>query len=134
MALIQDYEEKLLLEKLVGYYHRIHEDVKFTTREAQLTPEGVREVYLTFPGFEEEATFEQRVHEIKKAVSYGYSTPVILMEKKDKLILIDGHRRLRVAFELGLAWRAYIITPDKEADFGIEKQILGKASAVWGKK
>ncbi|MDI6737850.1 MAG: hypothetical protein QME12_05035 [Nanoarchaeota archaeon] len=65
----------------------------------------------------------------------GYGTPVIILrklkEKKD--ILLDGHRRLKVAFAKKIGWKALIMVPDRETEFGIEKMARGKAKEVFGK-
>ena len=50
------------------------------------------------------------------------------------MILLDGHRRIRVAFEKGIGWKSLMIVPNKDTQFGIEEMILGKVKDFFGKK
>ena len=70
---------------------------------------------------------------ISQAINGGYSTPVILLKKKDRMVLLDGHRRIRVAFSQGLEWKALLLVPSKDTLFGIEGMILGKVKDLYGK-
>jgi ParB-like chromosome segregation protein Spo0J len=125
-GLIQPSEERKLFERLVAYYKKIHKDVGFKTEEIALRPEELGEIYYTYPGEETEATFNEEVEEIEKSLDYGYDTPIILIRKDGKDILLDGHRRVKVAWTKKLQWKALVMVPDKEIEFGIEKMILGK--------
>jgi len=131
MHLVQFKEEQELFEKLVDYYHRLHEDIKFTKREEILSPQQISELKYTYPGVESQVGFAEVVHKIKKAVTHGYDTPIIILRKKDGDVLIDGHRRIRAAWELGLSWKAYVMIPDFEKEFGIEKHVMGKVKDLW---
>lgn len=54
------------------------------------------------------------------------------MRKKDgKEILIDGHRRARVIWELDLPWNVLVMADQCDAEFGIEKLIEGKIKGLW---
>lgn len=131
VELIASHEEYELFEQLQKSYEKIYEGVKFGKEEKVLSREDIGEIYYTYPGEEGEATFQEKVRAVDKALKYGYNTPVILLRKKDKLILVDGHRRLNVAWKEGLSWKALILVPDKEITFRIEKFILGKIKDIW---
>jgi len=124
--LIQPSEEEKLFEKLVKYYSRLYPGLSFRKEELTLQPDELAEIWYTYPGAETEATFNEEVAMIEKALDYGYSTPIIILRKDGKDILLDGHRRLKVAFDRKLPWKALAIVVDAEMDFGIEKMILGK--------
>ena len=131
MALIQAYEERELFDQVVEYYHSLHEDIRFSKIEAVIPPSKIAEMYYTNPGIENNATFTEKVHEIKKAINHGYDTPVIILKKGEKDILIDGHRRLRAAWELGVGWSALVMIPNKDKEFGVEKLIQGQIKDIW---
>lgn len=133
MVLISEEEEKLLFNKFLSYYQKVYPHVKFSREETMLGPKEIEEISYTYPGEEIEVTFEDKVREIEDALSAGYSTPVIILRKKDKDILIDGHRRLRVAWNKGLEWKALLIIPDREVTFGIEKIVRGRIGNLWKK-
>lgn len=124
--LIQPSEEKTLFERLLQYYKKLYPDVNFKTEELVMMPEEIGEIHYTYPGEETEATFNEEVEEIEKALDYGYETPIIIIREKDKDILLDGHRRVKVAWAKKLKWKALVIIPDKDVEFGIEKMAMGK--------
>ena len=71
---------------------------------------------------------------IAEAIGHGYSTPILVLKKGDRMMLLDGHRRVRVAYPQGISWKAYVIVPDKEdVEFGIESTIMGKVKDLWEK-
>ncbi len=129
--LIQDYEEKKLFERLVEYYKKIYPEIPIEKSEIILSPKDIEEVYYTYPGIEEEATFNEKVERVKKAIPYGYDTPVILLKKGNKLILLDGHRRLKAAMDLGIEWKALVIEVPEDVSIGIEKMVKGKIKEVF---
>lgn len=131
IGLIPPYEERRLFQRLIGYYRKIHPSEKFGDEEKMLRHGDIGEVYYTFPGEEAEATAEERMKQIRDAITYGYDTPVILLRKGRKLILLDGHRRLRVAWEKKMPWRALIISTPARKKFGIEKMVMGKVRDLW---
>jgi hypothetical protein len=131
MPLMQPFEEEELFDKLVDYYHRIHEDVRFSKRVETLSLQQMGEVWYTYPGEQAAATFEAVVTQVKKAVNHGYDTPIILLRKAGRDILVDGHRRLRAAWELGVPWKALVMVPDRDKELGIEKQVLGQVKDLW---
>ncbi len=132
--LIDVEEEKRLLEKLINYYEKLYPGVKFSVEKKVFTPEEIGEILYTFAGAESEATFEEETKLIMEELKRGYNTPVILLKKGNEYIILDGHRRLKVAWENSLNWPAFIIVPDKELSFGIEKMIIGKIKTLWFKK
>ncbi|MEW6063524.1 MAG: hypothetical protein AB1571_04110 [Nanoarchaeota archaeon] len=127
-ALIQPSEERRLFERLIEYYRKLYPGIGFKKIEAVLKPEEIGEIVYTYPGEETEATFNEEVALIKESIKYGYDTPLIILrkpkEKKD--ILLDGHRRVKVAFSRKMPWKALLMVPDKEIEFGIEKMAEGK--------
>ncbi len=131
MALIQPHEEKELFDKIVSYYHSLHPDVKFTTREEMMPPAKIKELYYTLPGLKDVVTFGQKIEEIKRAIGHGYQTPAIILRKRDRDLLLDGHRRIRAAWELGMEWPALVMIPDSQKSFGVEKLVQGQIKELW---
>jgi len=132
IGLITVEEEKKLLDKLLAYYKKLYPGVEFEVEERQLTHKELGEIYYTYAGEEIEATAQEKMRSISSAITHGYSTPVIILKSNSKLILLDGHRRIRVAYAQGLGWSAYIIKPKKEVEFGIESMVMGKVSDLYG--
>lgn len=65
-----------------------------------------------------EDELEGRVYEIKK----GLAEPLIVIRRKGKTILVDGHHRTVAANRLGIkALDAYIIDIDLEEELGLER-------------
>ncbi len=131
--LIQPYEEAKLYDKLKDYYSRIYPGIEIKDEELVLSPIQIGELYYTFPGMEEEATFNEKVERVKKAVKYGYDTPLILIRKGDKLIIVDGHRRAVAAWQLGQKWKALVMVVPENVELGIEKLIQGKVKELFKK-
>ena len=131
MALIQPHEERELFDKIVGYYHSLHPEAKFVTREEMMPPAKIKELYYTLPGLKDVVTFGQKIEEIKRAIGHGYQTPVIVLRKRDRDLLLDGHRRIRAAWELGLEWPALVMVPDSQKSFGVEKLVQGQIKDIW---
>jgi len=133
VGLITEEAQKELLDKLVEYYKRLYPGIDFEINEVELSPEEVGELLYTHPGEEIEATAAEKIRAIEEAIGSGYSTPMIVLRSGEKHLILDGHRRARVAYSQGLGWKAYIITPKKEGiEFGIENMILGKVSDLFG--
>ncbi|MBU2638959.1 MAG: hypothetical protein KJ955_08355 [Nanoarchaeota archaeon] len=133
-ALIQPSDERRLFEQLVEYYKKLYPGIGFKKMEAVLKPEDISEIIYTYPGEETEATFNEEVVLIAESVKYGYDTPLIILRKQKQDILLDGHRRLKVAFDRKIGWKALLMIPDKEIQFGIEKMAKGKVREVFGRK
>lgn len=133
IGLITVDEEKKLLEKLVAYYKKLYPGVDFETEEKKLARTEIGELYYTYAGEEVEATAHEKMRLISSAITHGYSTPAILLQSNSKMIVLDGHRRIRVAYSEGLSWPAYIIKPKKQCiEFGIESMIMGKVKDLYG--
>jgi len=133
VGLVPPDEEKRIFDKLLEYYGKLYPGVRFSREEKALSHKEIGELYYTYSGEETEATAAEKMRMINSAIGQGYVTPIIALKKKGKLILLDGHRRARVAFSQGLAWKALIIVPGKEVKFGIEEMILGKVKDLYGK-
>lgn len=132
IGLIAVEEEKKLLEKLVAYYKKLYPGVEFETQEKKLTHAEIGEIYYTYAGEEVEATAQEKIRAISSAITHGYSTPAILLQSNSRLIVLDGHRRLRVAYAEGIGWSAYIIKSNKQGiEFGIESMIMGKIKDLY---
>lgn len=79
--------------------------MSFRKEEKTLTHKEMGELYYTYPGEEGEVTAEEKMLMISDAIGHGYSTPIIVLKRAGKLVLLDGHRRVRVAYSQGLAGR-----------------------------
>ena len=132
--LVSAQDEKKLLKKFIDYYRKLYPEIGFGTEQRDLGREEIGEIIYTYPGVEIEATADLKTRRISTALKHGYSTPIIVMAKAGKMILLDGHRRVRVAFHNGLGWKAYFIIPEKEEAFGIEKMAKGKVKDLFGKQ
>ncbi|MEW6035776.1 MAG: hypothetical protein AB1529_04130 [Candidatus Micrarchaeota archaeon] len=133
VGLVPPGEEKRIYEKLIEYYERLYPGIKFSREEKVLTHAEIGEIYYTYSGEETEATAAEKMRMINSAIGEGYTTPIIILQKKKKAVLLDGHRRARVAFAQGMGWHALLIVPGKDVKFGIEEMILGKIKDLYGK-
>ncbi len=131
--LIQTEEEERLYDTLKSYYSNLYPDVEIKDEELVLSPSEIGELYYTFPGFEEAATFNEKVERIKKAIGHGYNTPIILARKGDKLMILDGHRRAVAAWQLGVKWRALVLVFPQDHKLGIEKLVQGKIEELFSR-
>lgn len=132
-GLVPPDEEKRICDKLIAYYERLYPGIAFSKKEIMLSHKEIGGLYYTYSGDETEASASEKMKLINSAIGEGYSTPLIVIKKKDRTILIDGHRRARVAFSQGLGWKAIAIVPGKEVKFGIEEMILGTIKDLYGK-
>lgn len=132
LGLVPPEEEKRIFEKLLDYYKRLYPGIEFGTKEEVLDHDKIGELYYTYPGEEAEATAAEKMRMISSAVGENYATPVIILRKKKMSILLDGHRRVRVAYTEGMSWHALVIEPKKEIEFGIEEMIMGKVKELYG--
>lgn len=133
VGLVPQEEEERLCRKLLDYYRQLYPGIAFARRDAALTRAEIGELYYTYSGEETEATAAEKMKMINSAIGEGYSTPLIVLEKGGKRILLDGHRRARVAYSQGMGWKAMVIVPAKDVKFGIEDMILGKIKDLYGK-
>ena len=131
LGLVPQEEEKRIFAKLLEYYKKLYPEVRFRMEEELLDHKKIGNLYYTYPGEETEATAEEKMRMISSAVGQSYATPMIILKKKGKYIMLDGHRRARVAFREGMNWHALLIVPDKSIKFGIEKMILGKVKDIY---
>jgi CBS domain-containing protein len=68
--------------------------------------------------------FEDELEGRRYELERGFAEPVLVVQKGDRWILIDGHHRALAAREMGLAQlQAYILTSDRPEEF--EKVELG---------
>ena len=133
VGLVPPEEEQRICKKLVEYYKNIYPGIDFTVKEAMLSHKDIGALYYTYSGEETEATAAEKIKMINSAIGEGYKTPMIVLQKKKQGILLDGHRRARVAFSQGLSWKALMIVPSKDVKFGIEAMITGKVKDMYGK-
>jgi hypothetical protein len=132
LGLVPPEEEKRIFKKLLEYYRKLYPSMEFSTTEEVLEHEDIGELYYTYPGEETEATAAEKMRMISSAVGESYATPIIILRKKKKKILLDGHRRVRVAYKEGMSWHALVIKPKKDVKFGIEELILGRIKDLYG--
>ena len=131
VGLISPHEERQLFSRLISYYKKLYPREKFRTEEKIFPSKTIGGIYYTYPGEEAEATAQEKVREIREAINFGYDSPIIVLRKRKKLILLDGHRRVKVAWEKKIRWKALIISTDARKEFGIEKMVMGKVSDLW---
>ena len=132
-GLLPPQEEKRISEKLIAYYEKLYPGIDFSKKEITLSHEDIGVLYYTYCGEETEASAAEKMKMINSAIGEGYSTPLIVLKKTGKNILLDGHRRARVAYAQGLQWKAIAIIPSKEIKFGIEEMILGRVKDLYGR-
>lgn len=133
VGLVPPEEEERIGKKLMEYYERLYPGLEFSIDKTELSHKDIGEIHYTYPGEETEATATEKMRMISSAIGEGYNTPIIVLRKKRKDILLDGHRRVRVAYAEGLSWPAIVIMPDKDVKFGIEEMILGKIKSLYKK-
>jgi IMP dehydrogenase len=62
--------------------------------------------------------FEDELEGRRYELERGFAEPVLVVQKGDQWILVDGHHRALAAREMGLAQlQAFILTPDKPDEF-----------------
>lgn len=132
LGLVPPEEQKRIFKKLLEYYKMLYPGLEFSIKERVLTHKEIGELQYTYPGEETEATAREKMRMISSAIGANYSTPIIILQKKRKNILLDGHRRVRVAYKEGMSWHALIIIPSKDVKFGIEEMIMGKVKHLYG--
>ena len=131
-GLISAHEEERLFRKLLEYYKRLYPKAKFKRIERKLTPRQIGQIYYTYPGEEAQVTFADKEAEIEDALPLGYSTPIIILNAGSRMFLLDGHRRVRVAWMKKKGWDALVIYTDKKGiEFGIERMAEGKVADLW---
>ncbi len=134
MGIISPDDQERLCRRLLDYYRNLYPEQEFTRTGEKLDHEQIGEIHYTYSGEHTEATAKEKMRMIDEAIRNGYSTPIIILRKDGKDILLDGHRRARVAFSEGLEWDAIIIRPSNEKEhFGIEDMILGTVADLYGK-
>jgi hypothetical protein len=135
VGLVPPEEQERLYQKLVEYYRKLYPGINFRREDRVLNKDQIGEIMYTYAGEETEATAFEKIRMIKEAIGHEYSTPIVILrkEKEKKDILLDGHRRVRVARELGMDWPAIIVIPDADTEFGIEAMVMGKVKDLWGK-
>ena len=132
VGLVPPDEEKRIFSKLINYYRKLYPGVSFRREGKGLSHKDVGSLLYTYCGEETEATAAEKMRMINSAIGGGYKTPVIVLRRGRDMILLDGHRRARVAFSQGMGWPALIIVPSKKAKFGIERMVLGRVRDLYG--
>lgn len=131
VGLISPHEERELFSRLASYYRKLYPGSRFDTKEIILDQKAMASVYYTYPGEEAEATAEEKMKEIRDAINFGYDTPIILLQKGKDYILLDGHRRLKVAWKKKIKWKALVLVAPAKEKYGIEKMIMGRVGDLW---
>jgi hypothetical protein len=132
VGLVPPEEQERIAKKLIAYYEKLYPGLEFSMENVEISHEEIGEIYYTYPGEETEATATEKIRMISSAIGTGYHTPILILRKEGKDILLDGHRRVRVAFSQGLKWPAVVIKPSKDVKFGIDEMIMGKVKDLYG--
>ncbi len=130
-GLISPHEERQLFSKLVSYYKKLYPKLKFDTEETILDTKAIQAILYTYPGEEAEATAAEKMKEIREAINFGYDAPVILLQRGKDYILLDGHRRLKVAWEKKIRWKALVLVAPAKEKFGIEHMVMGRVGDLF---
>ncbi len=133
LGLVPLEEEKRICKKLIRYYENLYPGIEFSLSEEELSYKQIGEIRYTYAGEQTEALASEKMKRISTAIGQGYSTPIVILKKRNMNILLDGHRRVRVAYAQGLQWKAMMIIPGKDIKFGIEEMIMGKVKDLYGK-
>ena len=133
VGLIPPEEQERIFNKLLEYYKKLYPGLEFTKKQVVLSHKEIGGIQYTYSGEETEATAAEKMRMISSAVKGSYSTPIVILQKNKKNILLDGHRRVRVAYAEGLSWQAWLMIPSKNVKFGIEDMIMGKVKDLYGK-
>ncbi len=129
-GLISMHDEMRLFARLMDFYSGLYPKVKFTKKEKTLCPNEIGKIHYTYAGQETEDRAIEKMNEIKNALP-KYSVPIILLKKKKQNILLDGHRRVRLAWKRKMKWNALVIIPNKDIKFGVEDTIIGKIKDIY---
>ena len=133
VGLVPPAEQTRIFRKLIAYYEKLYPGIDFSRKEVELSHKDIGNILYTYSGEETEATAAEKMRMISSAIGQRYSTPIIVLSKNKKHILLDGHRRVRVAYSQGLGWKALAIVPSKKVKFGIEAMVMGKVKDLFGK-
>ncbi|RLE39123.1 hypothetical protein DRJ17_01880 [Candidatus Woesearchaeota archaeon] len=131
MALVTLKEQEKLTQRITEYMKKLYPNISFEKKEEIFDRTKQAEVLYTYAGEESEVEAEDKIREISKALKHGYDTPILLLRTKRGDVLLDGHRRLKTAWEFGLQWKAIVLVPSEDREFGIEKHIIGKVRELW---
>ena len=131
-AFLVPYEDaSVIAEKVKAFLSKLHPNSYFVLSERILTHSEIGKLCYTELGNENEELFPDSVssiiHEIK---TRGYKTPIVVVEKGRRRILIDGHKRALSAFVLGMPWNAYVIKTNAKK-LAIEKSIIGTLESIF---
>ncbi|MEW6528837.1 MAG: hypothetical protein AB1391_03040 [Candidatus Micrarchaeota archaeon] len=128
-GLISLQEELRLFARLMNFYSKLYPQIKFTKKEKTLCASEIGEIQYTYAGQETEDRAIDIMNEINDALP-EYSVPIVLLKKKKYFLLLDGHRRARVAWTKKMKWKALLIVPNKDAKFGVEDTIMKKIKNI----
>lgn len=128
-GLISLHDEMRQFFRIYDFYTCLYPEIKFSKEDSTLEPSQIGDILYTYAGEEIEALAKDKMREIEDALP-GYNVPAIVLKKGKKLILLDGHRRLRVAWRRKLPWKVLIIKPSKGMRFGVEDTAIGKVKEI----
>lgn len=129
-SLITLHEEMRLFQKILSFYSRQYPKIKFSRAERILRPDEIGEVLYTYAGGEAEQLAAEKAAEMERAIQFS-PVPAIALQKGKKLILLDGHRRLRLAWKKRIPWRVLILVPGKNAKFAIEDSVISSIKDMY---
>ncbi len=129
-GLISMKDELRLFYRIADFYSRLYPKISFSKSDKTLNPKQIGEVLYTYGGEEIESLAADKMKEVEDSLP-DYRVPAIALKKGNQLILLDGHRRLRLAWKKKLPWKVLLLVPDKKQKFGIEKTVLGKLKSLY---
>jgi len=101
------------VENLVETLERVH-GIEAEVERASVSTSGL----VPTQGHVYRDELEGRKYELER----GLAEPIVVVEKPEKRILVDGHHRAVAAFQEGMEeLDAYVVTLSKEVELGLEK-------------
>lgn len=130
-GLVSLHDEIRLFNKITEFYKKLYPKMRFTTEEKMCKPNEIGGLLYTYAGEEIESLSAEKIAQIEQALP-DYTIPAIILKKGKMLIVLDGHRRLRVAWKKQIPWKVLILVAPKNTKFGIEETIAGKIKEIYG--
>ncbi len=128
--ILPEEDAKPIAEHIVSFFSRLYPKYYFILSKKTYTPSEISNLYYTEIGVENESLFPNGIHSIMYEIEHRhYKTPMIVIQRGRKHIIIDGQKRALAAFILGIPWSAFVIKTNAKRLF-IEKTIVGKVEDV----
>ncbi|MDD5337370.1 MAG: hypothetical protein PHS02_02705 [Candidatus ainarchaeum sp.] len=123
-------EEMRVFLRIMDFYRRLYPRTRFQREEKMLRHEEIGKVFYTYAGDETQPLGAEKYAEMEAALG-RFPVPAILLKKGRELILLDGHRRLRLAWRNSIPWKALLMVPDKKKHFAIEDMVMGRIADMY---